>query len=114
GDKAAGNPADAPLPRVFPSGWQIGEPELVVSLPRPVSIQATGVMPYQMLTAETKLTEDKWVQAYEILPTAREVVHHVIIQLVEPGARAAATGDVAEREGYFAIYVPGNGHMIFP
>ncbi len=116
-DKPLGNPADAPLPRVFPNGWKIGTPDLIVQLPRAVPIKAAGVMPYQTLTAETTLTEDKWVQAYEVQPTAREVVHHVIIRVREPGARARGKtrGEGAdEREGYFAAYVPGNDHAVFP
>jgi Ca2+-binding EF-hand superfamily protein len=112
-----GNPADAPLARAFPAGWKIGTPDLVVQLPRAVQIKATGTMPYQMLTAETRLSEDKWIQAYEVHPTAREVVHHVIIKVRDRGARlqSRADGDAAdEREGYFAIYVPGNDHAVFP
>ncbi len=116
-DKPLGDPADAPLPRVFPNGWKIGAPDLIVQLPRAVPIKAAGVMPYQTLTVETTLTADKWVQAYEVQPTAREVVHHVIIRVREPGARARgkARGDGAdEREGFFAAYVPGNDHAVFP
>ncbi len=116
-DKPLGNPADAPLARAFPKGWLIGQPDLVVQLPHPVQIQATGVMPYQTLTAETTLTEDKWVQAYEVQPTDREVVHHVIIKVRERSAKARGGTDGnagEEREGYFAAYVPGNSHNIFP
>ncbi len=74
-------------------------------------------MPYQTLVAETKLTEDKWIQAYEVQPTAREVVHHVIIKVRQPGAKVSskeADDGADEREGYFAIYVPGNDHAVFP
>lgn len=116
-DKPVGNPADAPLARVFPAGWKIGTPDLIVQLPRAVPIKATGVMPYQTLVAETKLTEDKWIQAYEVQPTAREVVHHVIIKVRQPGAKVSskeADDGADEREGYFAIYVPGNDHAVFP
>ncbi len=117
GDRPLGNPAEAPLPRGFPAGWVIGKPDLVLQLPRAVAIKAEGVMPYQILRVETSFAEDKWVQAYEVQPTAREIVHHVIIKVHPKGSRAAAgaEGDVAsEREGYFAAYVPGNGHAVFP
>ncbi len=116
-DKPLGNPAEAPLARTFPTGWQIGQPDLVLQLPRPVPVKATGVMPYQTLTAETTLTEDKWVRAYEVQPTAREVVHHVIVKVHERGAksRGGTDGNAAdEREGFFAVYVPGNSHATFP
>jgi hypothetical protein len=63
GDRAKGDPADAPLPRDFgKDGWLIGKPGVVYQLPRPVAIKATGTMPYQNLTVETDLKEDRWVQ----------------------------------------------------
>ncbi len=113
-EKSVGNPADAPLPRVFPAGWAIGQPDAVVQLPRPVAIKAEGVMPYQTLRVETTFAEDRWVQAYEVQPTARDVVHHVIVKVHPKGAKPVEDGDVAsEREGFFAAYVPGNSHATF-
>jgi thiol-disulfide isomerase/thioredoxin/mono/diheme cytochrome c family protein len=116
GDKPIGDPADAPLPRTFPSGWLIGAPDLVLEFPRAVAIKADGVMPYQTIRVETKLTADRWVQAYEVLPSAREVVHHVIVRVHAPGAKARAEKDdgADERDGFFAAYVPGNTHATFP
>ncbi len=114
-DKAIGNPAEAPLARVFPSGWQIGKPDLVLQLPRPIAIKATGVMPYQSVNVETTLTEDKWVKGYEIQPTAREVVHHVIVRVREASkGEKKGRDNVEERDGFFAAYVPGNDAAIFP
>ena len=69
-------------------------------------------MPYQFATAQTTLTEDKWVSAYEVIPSVREVVHHVIIQVHEKGARARDREEGAG--GFFAAYVPGNGSRVYP
>jgi hypothetical protein len=116
GDKPLGDPADAPLPREFPAGWMIGRPDAVLEFPRAVAIKADGVMPYQTIRVETKFTEDKWVQAYEVSPTSREVVHHVIVRVHLPGTKERAEKDdgANERDGFFAAYVPGNTHAIFP
>ncbi len=114
GEKPLGNPVDAPLPRTFPADWSIGTPDAVIELPRAVAIKADGIMPYQTLRVETKFTEDKWVQAYEVRPTAREVVHHVIVKVRAPGEKARGNDDDDEREGFFAAFVPGNNHAIFP
>ena len=114
GEKPLGNPADAPLPRTFPADWSISTPDAVIELPRAVAIKADGIMPYQTLRVETKFTEDKWVQAYEVRPTAREVVHHVIVKVRAPGEKARSNDDDDEREGFFAAFVPGNNHAIFP
>ena len=69
-------------------------------------------MPYQFDVATTTLTEDKWVTAYEILPSARDVVHHVIVNVHD---RGSAVRDHEEgATGYWAVYVPGNGAHAYP
>ena len=103
-----GDPADAPLPRTFPDDWAIGTPDLVLQLPKPIAVKATGTMPYQTVSVETGLTAETWVQAVEIRPTDRAVVHHVLV--FADGAK----GRLGERDGYFAAYVPGNSHQAFP
>ena len=112
-DRPLGNPADAPAPLKFSSEWSIGKPDLVVQLRQPIAVQAEGFMPYQFSTVETTLAEDQWVQAYEILPTAREVVHHVIVHVHEKGAAIRRGGEEGD-SGYWAAYVPGNSGRIYP
>jgi thiol-disulfide isomerase/thioredoxin len=111
-DRPLGDPSEGPAPQVYPQEWSIGTPDLVVPLSRAYDIQATGFMPYQFDVAETNLTEDKWVTAYEVLPSARDVVHHVIIQVHEKGAETRDREEGAG--GYWAIYVPGNGAHQYP
>ncbi len=111
-DRPLGNPADAPAPLKFENEWTIGKPDLIVQLPRPVSIKAEGFMPYQFLTAETTLTEDTWVQGYEIVPTDRSVVHHVIVSVFEKGSKARDRDEGTG--GYWAAYVPGNASQMYP
>jgi peroxiredoxin/mono/diheme cytochrome c family protein len=112
-DRPLGNPADAPAPLKFSSEWSIGKPDLIVQIKQPFSIKAEGFMPYQIALVETTLAEDQWVQAYEIMPTAREVVHHVIVQVHEKGVpikRGGGEGD----GGYWGAYVPGNSGRVYP
>jgi peroxiredoxin/Ca2+-binding EF-hand superfamily protein len=111
-DRPKGDPADAPLPRVFPEGWTIGKPDAVFQLPQPVQIKAEGTMPYQRQIVETSFPEDRWVQGYEILPTAREVVHHVIVKVHDKGSKLTDRDEGTD--GFFAAYVPGNSHRMLP
>ncbi len=111
-DRPEGDAKDAPLPRKFAGAWSIGEPEAVFQLPKAFAIKAEGTMPYQRATVTTSFPEDRWVQAYEILPTAPQVVHHVIVRVHEKGAKVV-DGDEG-REGYWAAYVPGNTHRVLP
>lgn len=110
GDLKKGNPADAPLPRDFSSGWLIGKPDVVFQLPKPIAVKATGTMPYQNIRVDTGIDEDRWVQAIEVQPSAREVTHHVLVFAAPKGAPRA----VGEGQGFFAVYVPGNNTLIYP
>jgi hypothetical protein len=107
-----GDPAEAPLPRVFAEGWMVGTPDAVFPIPEAIEIKAEGTMPYQNRVVETAFTEDRWVQGYEILPTAPEVVHHVIVKVHPKGPEVRQRG--GGEEGFFAAYVPGNSHRMLP
>ena len=112
-DRAKGDVADAPKPRAFPSEWSIGRPDAIIAAAKPVSIKAEGTMPYQHVTVTTDFPEDRWVRGYEILPTAREVVHHVIVSVFEKGSKVRGGGDEGS-QGYWAAYVPGNTKQVYP
>jgi thiol-disulfide isomerase/thioredoxin len=115
-DKPRGDERDAPRPRSFASGWIIGKPDAVFEYPEPVSIKATGMMPYQNVIIDTGLKEDKWVQAIEVQPSHRSALHHMLIY-VQTGDRKDLTRRDEmedERAGFWAIYVPGNSTLIYP
>jgi peroxiredoxin len=118
GGKAEGDLADAPRPRTFAAGWEIGTPDAVVRPKKPVRVKAEGSMPYQNVFVETDFGEDKWVQAIEVRPSAKQVVHHVLVFIIPPaGAKTEELpGRVLPNDGltYYAIYVPGNSATIFP
>ncbi len=112
GPRPEGDAHDAPEARHYPKEWVLGEPDAVVQLPKPISIQAEGTMPYQFVTVATDFAEDKWVQAYDIVPTDRRVVHHVIVQVHPKGSDIRDRGEGSE--GYWAAYVPGNTAHHYP
>lgn len=119
GGQPEGDPADAPLPRTFHGGWQIGEPDHIVQMPAPIAVKATGTMPYQNVIVETGLTETRYIKALEIRPTARGVVHHVLVFVMPPGKRSAAgvvieeEGEEGGADGFFAAYAPGYDALNF-
>lgn len=121
--KPKGDEKDMPLPRTFAQskggvGWTIGEPDAIFQIPEPIAIKAEGTMPYQNVMVPTRLTEDKWVRAMQIVPTDKSVVHHVLVfvlpeaALNDPALRRQSAID--ESRGYWAAYVPGNDSVVFP
>lgn len=116
GGRPEGDPADAPASRTYPDGWQIGTPDAVFEFADAVAVKATGVMPYQTVIVETHLPEDRWVQAIEVQPGDRNVVHHALIHLAGDDENAGDTRDVAreERGGFWGEYVPGQNTLVYP
>jgi len=111
-DRPLGDVADAPAKRSYPAEWSIGTPDLIIPLSRAYDIKADGFMPYANDIVETQLKEDRWVSAYEIIPSERDVVHHVIVRVHEKGSEVRKADE--GREGYWAVYVPGNGSCVYP
>jgi hypothetical protein len=126
--RVAGDVKDTPLPRVWPTGeWTIGKPDAVFQIPQPFAVKATGTMPYQTARVATSFTETRYVSAVEVLPTARDVVHHVLVfadgggrpldrlrRVLERSNGSPRRGEDDEAGGFFGIYVPGNNVLEYP
>jgi hypothetical protein len=79
-----GDPNDMPPSVKWVEGWQIGTPDKIYQLPIAYDVPATGVIDYQHIIVPTGFTKDTWVQAAEVRPTDRAVVHHIIAFIREP------------------------------
>jgi hypothetical protein len=73
-----GDAAEKPEPPKFASGWMLGEPDLVVEMPAAYHVPADGPDIYRNIAVSLGLTEDKWITAIDMRPSARAVVHHVL------------------------------------
>jgi hypothetical protein len=87
GGAPQGNPKDLPAPRQFVDGWNIGVPDRVIEMPEAFQIPASGTIDYQYVILPLNLKEDTWVQAAEVRPGNRALVHHVIAFIREPGSK---------------------------
>ena len=90
----------------YPDKWEAGTPELVVSMPTEFVVPAKGMIEYQYFEMPIDITEDKWVQSIEILPGAREVVHHVLVYARVPAPEGAAAPAAAPRPAGTPAPVP--------
>jgi hypothetical protein len=81
-----GDTKDAPKPREYTYGWQIGKPDQVFELPTSIPVPAAGVVDYIYVVMPTHFTEDKWIQMAEVRPDQRSVIHHVLAFVREPGS----------------------------
>jgi hypothetical protein len=120
-----GNPKDAPPPRRWPQGWNIGTPDEVFEMPEPFALPSTGAVDYQYLILPTHFTEDRWVQRVEVRPSSRSAVHHAVVYIREPGSTWLAgeprekTFSVPHAKGFttsdlLMVYTPGNSYDQWP
>jgi hypothetical protein len=121
----AGDPKDAPSPREWPQGWNIGTPDEVFEMPAAFHVPAKGAVDYQYLILPTNFTEDKWVQKVEVRPDNRSTVHHAVVYIREPGSKwlegepRGATFTVPIAKGFttsdiLMVYTPGNSYDQWP
>ncbi len=105
-----GDPRDLPPPAQYVEGWRIPKPDLVLEMPEEIEIPAEGVMPYQNITIDPKLTKDVWVRASQVRPGNPAVVHHLVVTVLPPGSKGVdeAGGD------FLAAYAPGMPPRILP
>ncbi|MEO1260071.1 MAG: T9SS type A sorting domain-containing protein [Bacteroidota bacterium] len=80
-----GDPVLEPAPPVFPSGSQIGTPDLVLSFSESYVHEGDLSDQYQIIVLPTGLTEDKMVKAIEIRPGNPNIVHHALFAVDETG-----------------------------
>ena len=104
-----GDPKDMPPNPAFPEGWQIGKPDVVLTMPTEYSVPADGVIPYKYFAVPTNFTEDRYVQFAEIRPGDRSHVHHVIVAVRYPDQGALPKAGEITPESLAALRRPSSG-----
>ena len=103
-------------PPHFTKGWQLGEPDLVVTMKAGYEVPADGPDIYRNFVVPLDLPEDKWVKAIELRPSARAVLHHSLFFLDSSGTARKLDGKDGKpgfrgmsfrTSGSLGHYVPG-------
>lgn len=84
-----GDPRDLPEPPEYVDGWHIGKPDMVFDIGQDHVLKGS-VDEYSYFTVPTNFAEGVWVQAVELRPGNRKVVHHAHVSVIEPNAPAKA------------------------
>jgi peroxiredoxin len=90
--------------------WPLGQPDIIVRLPEPEQIPATGVLEYRHIEALAGNASEGWVGGVWIKPGNRKVLHHVIARLKND---AEGKKSPEERDS-FAGWAPGSTQGWFP
>ena len=126
-----GDPADNPGLPDFPEGSQVGEPDVVISMPSPYVHGGDMAEQYQVYVLETGVTEQTEIRAVEIRPENGAIAHHALIGYTESPtsiSEAEALDAQTPEEGYesfgdygvpvedflFGGWAPGVEPTVFP
>jgi hypothetical protein len=118
-----------PPPPAFPSGWQLGQPDLVLEAKSPVALAASGTDLYWNVIFTPNLTTRRWVRAIEIRPGLPRVVHHANLLIDRtasahlqerspgkgfPGMDLTIGRSPFDPDGNFLFWKPGNTPHVEP
>lgn len=100
-----GDPGDLPEPVVSSGEWQLGEPDLVVEMKEPYT-PPRGKDTYRCFIVSNPSQETLYVNAFDVRPGDRQIVHHVILYIDEKGL-AERLDQRDEGPGYNCFGGPG-------
>jgi hypothetical protein len=101
-----GQAADLPPAPSFGTGWQLGTPDLVVTMPIAAEVAAAGPDVYLNTILTLKVPEGKFVKAAEFRPSNRRVVHHAVL-FVDTTGKARERDEADPALGFVAVTPPG-------
>lgn len=99
-----GDPKDLPAEPKWREGWQLGEPDLVVALPKPFHLPGEGKDIYRNFVIPIPLAERRYVKAVEFNPGSRSV-HHAFF-LFDRSHRARRLQKSDEEPGFPGMSLP--------
>jgi tetratricopeptide (TPR) repeat protein len=76
-----GEPADLPPLPHFTEGWQLGEPDVVLTMETPFTIPAEGSDLFRNFVLPIPVSTPRWVKAVELRPGNPQAVHHAVMQV---------------------------------
>jgi tetratricopeptide (TPR) repeat protein/mono/diheme cytochrome c family protein len=123
GGMPEGNQADAPKPPTFSSGWQLGTPDLVLTLPEPYVLQPGVRDVFRNFVIPVPITTTRYVRAVEFRADRPQILHHAdlaidigrvsrVLDRADPGPGFATMDGDQVRNVYG--WTPGKVPMLEP
>jgi hypothetical protein len=125
-----GNPEDRPAVPSFTNGWQLGVPDLVVSMPIPFGVPADGPDVFRNFVLPIPLNARRYVRALEFRPGNARVLHHARILLDDtsevrrlaaketvpgfPGMEVSLEAAGFEPDSHFLFWKPSTPAVVEP
>src|SRR3954469_80488 len=104
-----GNRGDLPAAARFSDEWQLGAPDLIVRLPRPYTLPASGPDVWRNFVVPIPTAHSQYVKTIEVRPGSGRFVHHAIMAIDETGE--SRRRDAQDAEVGFEGMDMGDAHM---
>jgi Flp pilus assembly protein TadD len=124
---AEGDPRVVPAARTWTEGWQIGKPDLVVTLPQPYMLAPDGTDAFHIFVLPIPTSAVRFVRALEFRPGNPQVVHHANIRIDKtpasrrldegqpgPGYDGLIAHSAQYPDGHFLGWTPGQVSPLLP
>jgi tetratricopeptide (TPR) repeat protein len=123
-----GDPAETPPVPEFIEGWQLGKPDLIVTMPEPYTLPADGRDVYRNFVLPVSVDRARYVRGVEFRPGNPQIVHHAFVLVDDhggsmaldaadpgPGFEGMDTGpDARSPGGQFVSWQPGKRASFVP
>ncbi|MGA8598876.1 MAG: tetratricopeptide repeat protein [Bryobacteraceae bacterium] len=119
----------APPEPHFAEGWQLGQPDLIVTAREPYNVPGNGKDVFWNFILTPPVTSTRWVKAVEIKPGNRRLIHHANL-LVDrtrssrvkeahpgsgfPGMDLTIEADTFDPDSHFLFWKPGSAPQVEP
>ncbi|HEX4347184.1 MAG TPA: tetratricopeptide repeat protein, partial [Vicinamibacterales bacterium] len=122
-----GDPRDLPAAPVIAEGWELGKPDLVVSLPEPYTLRPDGTDVFHIFVIPLPIDRERFVRGLEFRPGNARVVHHANIRIDStpasreldaqdpgPGYEGVIAHTATYPDGHFLGWTPGQVAPLLP
>jgi tetratricopeptide (TPR) repeat protein/mono/diheme cytochrome c family protein len=122
-----GDRRDLPSPPQFPEGWQLGEPDLIVTPSQAYMLDAAGADAFRVFVLPIPIGAARYVRGVEFRPGHSQVIHHANILLdrtprsrelnaQDPtlGEQGLLAASAAYPAGHFLGWTPGQPDRLLP
>ncbi len=118
---AEGDPRELPAVPAAADGWQLGPPDLILTMEKPFVVPPGGQEVFRNFVIPSSIGRTRYIEAAELKPTNHRVLHHAMIMVdrtaaarqldeadPEPGFESMASiGNATMPEGFFLGWTPG-------
>ena len=115
GGMPEGEAKDLPALPSFTPGWQLGKPDLVVSMPRRFAMPADGPDVFRNFVLPVSIKGRRYVRAVEFRPGSTRAIHHARI-LIDDSRESRWRDNQDAEPGFAGMDAPGahfpDGHFL--